>query len=222
MRAVLYSRISTSDKGQNCEVQLAELRTYCRTRNWDIVAEFADTMSGKQSKRPQLEAMMQLVRQRRIQVVAIIRLSRLGRSVPHLITVVSEFDNYGVRLVSVNESIDLTTPNGRLQFHLFSAFAQFEADLISERIRAGLAFAKSKGIRIGRRPTVTPAIIGSILQRSAQGDSLRIIAQALGISRSAVHKIVSTNRSSASALSSADCGSNVSITNPQATSQSVT
>ncbi len=190
MKAALYCRVSTSDGRQDVQVQLMELRNYCKVREWDICGEFCDTISGKSAKRPQLDAMIKLARQRRMQVILIIRLSRLGRSLSHLITVVSELQQHGVNLVSVNEAIDLATPNGRLMFHLFGSLAQFEAELISERIRAGLAYAKFCGAKIGRPTMIGDKTVEAAFEMRSQGMSIRNIAKVLNISPSATHVIL--------------------------------
>jgi DNA invertase Pin-like site-specific DNA recombinase len=176
-----YARVSTIEKGQNPLVQLSELRLYAKQRNWEIVREFTDTVSGKRSKRPGLDALMDLVRKRKVQVVLIIRLSRLGRSLPHLISVVSELEHYGVNLVSVNEAIELESPNGRLLFH----------PNVSERDWRTYVH---KGRHIGRPLTINPTTIVKVHEIKARGASLRMISRALNISRSAAYKIISAHQ----------------------------
>lgn len=190
MKAALYCRVSTSDGRQDVQVQLMELRNYCKVREWEICGEFCDTLSGKSAKRPQLDAMMKLVRHRRFQAIVIIRLSRLGRSVPHLVAVVSELENFGVKLISLHEAIDLSSPNGKLMFHIFSALSQFEVELVSERIRSGLAYAKFCNRPIGRPRTINSEIVTNVIKMRAAGQSIRAIAKSLNISSAATHKLV--------------------------------
>ena len=189
MKAALYARVSTLDKGQHVELQLRDLREYARARGWEIVREYVDEgISGAKDRRPALDDLMADARRRRVDIVAVWRLDRLGRSLRHLIGILDELHALGVGFVSIGESLDLTTPAGRLMFHLLGAFAQFEREIIRERVRAGMANAKAKGKAIGRRPKIALGDLRTAVELKGQGESIRGIAAELGVSKSAVHK----------------------------------
>ena len=135
LRAALYARVSTLD--QEPENQLAELRRYAAARGWEA-AEYVDHgASGADERRTALEAMVQDVRRRRVDVVVCWRLDRLGRGLRHLVALLDEFHALGVAFVSLGEGIDCTTPAGRLQLHVLAALAEFERARIAERVKAG-------------------------------------------------------------------------------------
>jgi DNA invertase Pin-like site-specific DNA recombinase len=156
--AGIYARVSLAN--QEPENQLQELRAYVTARGWHSV-EFTDRgVSGAKERRPALDQLVTAARRRRIDVVVCWRLDRLGRNLRHLVTLVDEFQVLGVQFVSLGESIDTTTPAGRLQLHILAALAEFERARISERVRAGMARARAQGRRLGRpRASVPPVPI---------------------------------------------------------------
>ncbi len=191
VRAALYARVSTTDKGQDPEVQLQPLRAYAKARGWQAV-EYTDTVSGSKERRPGLDALRAAARRRQVDVVAAVKLDRLARSVKQLVELAAEWQALGVDLVVVDQQIDTTTPVGRLTFHVLSALAEFERDLIGDRVRQGMAAAKARGVRLGRKPLITAAIAGEAAARRARGESFGAIAKALGMPKTsayaAVHK----------------------------------
>ena len=106
MRVCLYARVSTVDKGQNPEVQLKELREYIAHRGWEMVGEYVDHVSGAKEKRPQLDQLLNDMRRGKFQGVVVVRLDRLGRSIKHLITMLGEFQERNIALISLKEGID--------------------------------------------------------------------------------------------------------------------
>src|SRR5215470_15544634 len=146
MRAAVYARVSTVD--QEPENQLQEDRRYVQARGWKAVEYVDRGVSGAKDRRPALDDLVRDARRRRFDVVVCWRLDRLGRSLKHLITLLDELQALGVSFVSLNEGIDLGTPAGRLQLHILAALAEFERARIQERVRAGLARAKSQGRRL--------------------------------------------------------------------------
>lgn len=192
MKAALYARVSTLD--QQPENQLAELKRYAEARGWDAQIFTDHGVSGSKERRPALDALVADAKRRRFDVVVCWRLDRMGRSLKHLIAVLDELTSLGIGFVSLGESIDATTPNGRLQLHLLGAFAEFERSRIQERVRAGLARARAQGTRLGR-----PAVDVPIeLLDAMVGLSNREAAQHLGVSVSTlkrwrrVHKTLTT------------------------------
>ncbi len=156
-RVALYARVSTLNGHQDPEMQLRELREFAGARGWQIVAEFTDRgVSGSKDRRPQLDRLMDAARSRKIDVLIVWKLDRFARSLKHMVVALSEFESLGVPFVSLRDNLDLTTPSGRLMFHVVSAMAEFERALIQERVRAGLQHARAKGKRLGR-PTVAMA-----------------------------------------------------------------
>lgn len=148
---------------------------------------FVDKASGKLEHRPALDSMLEQLRAG--DAVVVWRLDRLGRSLRNLIDLVQDFDSRGVGFVSLTESIDTTTPGGRLIFHIFGALAEFERDLIRERTMAGLAAARARG-RKGGRPTVwTPEKLRVARQMyKSRQHEVAEIARVLGVSRASVYR----------------------------------
>jgi DNA invertase Pin-like site-specific DNA recombinase len=169
-----------STLSQTADNQLLALRAFSAARGW-IVTEFTDQgQSGAKEKRPQLDAMLAAVRARKVDVVACVKLDRLARSVHHLVAMVREFEALGVDLIVLDQSIDTTTPSGRLLFHVLAAISEFERDLIRDRVLAGLARARAQGKRLGRPRA--PVDLGRVVQMRAAGVSVRGVARALKIS----------------------------------------
>lgn len=180
MKTALYARVSTVNGGQNPETQLLPMREYCAARGWKIVETYVDHISGSKEKRPALDKLMKDARRRRFDNVLVWKLDRFGRSLTHLVTTLREFESLGVAFVSLTDNLDLTTPQGRLMFQIIGAMGEFERELIKERVKAGLARAKSIGHLPGRKRQ--PLNLTVIRERMAAGESLRGVARTLGIS----------------------------------------
>ena len=190
----LYARVSTID--QNCEMQLQDLRRYANQR-FAGMREYVDTgVSGTQRKRPQLDALMNDARKRVFDVVLVWKFDRFARSVKHLVDSLEEFRALGVDFISYTENVDTTTPSGQLLFHIMGAVAQFERDLIAERVRAGIAHARAMGKRIGR-PRAEIDLTQVRTQRE-QGRSLRQIAKSLDVPVSRVRRALAIGTSKSS------------------------
>src|SRR3989442_9149857 len=187
MRAGLYARVSTGD--QNPQNQLDALRAFANARKW-AAAEFVDHgFSGAGQRRPGLEDALAAARSRRIDVLIVTKLDRLARSTHHLVTLSKELGALGVDLVVLDQAIDTTTPSGRLLFHVLAAIAEFERDLIRERVVAGLRRAKAQGRHLGR-PRKYRVDLSRVHELRSQGLSLRAIARSLGVHPSAVSRTV--------------------------------
>jgi DNA invertase Pin-like site-specific DNA recombinase len=185
VRAALYARVSTT--AQDAEIQLETLRSFAKSRGW-VSREFVDAgVSGAVQSRPSLDALIVAARRREIDVLACVKLDRLARSTHHLVTLARELEALGVDLVVLDQAIDTTTPSGRLLFHVLAAIAEFERDLIRDRVVAGLHRAKARGRRIGRprRYYVDPAEVRRLL---GAGMSVRAMARGLGVHPSAVSR----------------------------------
>lgn len=180
----LYARVSTLD--QTCEVQLEDLRRYA-SKCFASHHEYTDAgVSGTQRHRPQLDALMRDARKRRFDVVLVWKFDRFARSLKHLIESLDEFSALGIDFISLTEGVDTTTPPGQLLFHIVGAVAQFERDLIAERVRAGMAHARAMGKHIGRPRAAVDADAVNGLR--SKGMSLRSIALTLHIPVSRVRR----------------------------------
>ncbi len=180
----LYARVSTLD--QNCEVQLEDLRRYADKR-FASYCEYTDAgFSGTQRHRPQLDALIRDARRRLFDVVLVWKFDRFARSLKHLIESLHEFSALGIDFISLTEGVDTTTPAGQLLFHIVGAVAQFERDLIAERVRAGMAHARAMGKRIGRPRAAVD--VEAVSKLRVEGRSLREIAQTLNVPVSRVRR----------------------------------
>jgi len=187
--AAIYARVSTLD--QSCELQLEDLRRYASQR-FGRCYEFVDEgVSGTQRRRPQLDALMNSAHKRLFDAVLVWKFDRFARSVKHLVDSLAEFRALGIDFVSYTEGVDTTTPTGQLLFHVVGAVAQFERDLIAERVRAGIAHARALGKRIGRpRSQINTEQVNALRH---QGRSLRQIAQSLNVPVSRVRRALAAN-----------------------------
>ena len=182
MRAAIYARVSTADKGQDPTMQTREMGEFCQRRGWEIYKEYVDTgVSGMKEHRPALDRMLADAKQRRFDVIIVWKLDRFSRSLRHLINSLADLEALGVAFVSLKDNLDLSTPSGRLMFQIIGAMAEFERNLIRERVISGIANAKAKGKHCGRPVTVqtTPAEVRGF---RVEGLSFRAIGTRLGIS----------------------------------------
>jgi DNA invertase Pin-like site-specific DNA recombinase len=147
----LYARVSTSNGHQDPEMQLVELRQYATARGWTIAEEYIDQgVSGSKESRPALNRLMVDAHRRKFDAIIVWKLDRFARSLKHLVNALAEFDALGVAFISLRDNLDLSTPAGRLMFQIIGAMAEFERSLIQERVKAGLAHARCKGVKLGR------------------------------------------------------------------------
>lgn len=160
-------------------MQLSELRDYCASRGWEISYEFRETASGADSSRPLLKQAMDLAKQRKYDVLLVWKLDRLGRSMVHLVKVLEGLEEVGVEFCSLKDAFDCTTSAGRLMMNLLGCLAQFERDLIVERVKSGLANARRKGVKLGRRKEFD---YEEISQMRVQGMTYQEIRNKLGCS----------------------------------------
>jgi len=183
-----YARVSTLE--QNPDLQVAELAAAGCWKVW------TDHASGALDRRPQLDAVLEQLRPGDTLVVW--RLDRLGRSLRHLIEVVTGLDERGVGFRSLRESIDTTTAGGRLVFHLFGALAQFEREIIRDRTVAGLTVARARG-RVGGRPSKLTAEQVRQARRMYDARELTVeqIGAVLGVSRTSIYRALGKTTTSA-------------------------
>ncbi len=173
-----YARVSTQD--QKLDLQ----RQALQAAGCDLI--FEDHISGTRAKRPGLDKVLAKLAPGVVLVVW--RLDRLGRSLSHLVEVLKVIENKGAGFVSLNEAIDTTSASGRLVFHMMAALAEFERALIVERTQAGLAAAKARGAKLGRRRKLTPKQITHGRALLDAGETGRSVAQSLGVSRATLYR----------------------------------
>ena len=191
-RTALYARISTANNGQSPEMQLRELREYCERRGWtQRVGWFKDHASGAKRKRGALGTMMDEVREGTVDVVLTWKIDRLARSLNHLAQIIAELQTHNVALVCPSQGIDTTdsNPSAEFQINILAAVAQFERELIIERVNSGIAAAKQRGVKLGR-PNKTSAYVQAISDLLKLGRKSSQIARELKLPYSTVTEIV--------------------------------
>ena len=175
-RAAIYVRVSTAE--QDTGLQETELREYVESRGWCCVVYRDQGQSGAKNERPALTALLNDLRRRKADVVVVWALDRLARSLKHLLTIAEECRLLGVDLVSLRQNIDTTLPAGRLTFAVLGAVAEFEREMLRERVKAGMAQARRAGKRVGRpalRQFMQPDI-ETMRHLRSQGTSVRKLA----------------------------------------------
>lgn len=175
--------MSTQRREQKPEVQVAELRRYCKARGFKITHEIVDRASGGGDDRPGLKQLLALVRAREVDAVLVVKLDRLFRSLKHLVNTLSEFEALGVKFIATRDQVDLTTPAGRMFAQILGSLGEFERELIRERILLGLDYARSQGKRLGR-PKVCDD--DAVIKLRKNGLSYQLIERRLGVSKGAV------------------------------------
>jgi putative DNA-invertase from lambdoid prophage Rac len=188
VRVVIYSRVSTDR--QLHDSQLQEVRAHCERRGWKDVQEFSDTASGAKTSRTALDRLMTLVRRAKVDVIVCYKLDRLGRSLAHLAQLISEFQTNRVALVCSSQGIDTTNQNpaAQLQLNILCAVAEFEREIIRERVNAGLKAARARGVRFGR-PSTLQKHSARVRALRLAGRNVSQIARELRLPYSSAHKL---------------------------------
>jgi DNA invertase Pin-like site-specific DNA recombinase len=175
MKVALYTRVSTQD--QSVEMQVSDLRQYCKQRGIEIYKEYKDEgVSGTKDKRPALDELMSNARKRKFDAVLCWRFDRFARSTKHLITALEEFRHLGIDFISYQENIDTSSPLGKAMFIIVSAIAELERNIIVERVKAGIRRAKENGKRLGR-PKILNLKIEELQRMRGQGLSFKKIGE---------------------------------------------
>ncbi len=187
MKTAIYARVSTHDQ-QTLEMQLERCRDYCLCRGWEITLEVKEVGSGAK-KRPKREDLLKLCRQRKVDAVVVWKLDRWGRSVSDVVGSLQELQELGVFFVSITEALDFSTAVGRAMSGLLAVFAEFERELISERVKAGLCQARLKGKRLGR-PSIIEGKEKEVKDLWDKHRNKSLIAKKIGISRRSITRIL--------------------------------
>jgi DNA invertase Pin-like site-specific DNA recombinase len=188
MKIGCYARVSTQDQ-QPLALQRDAMAAYAQQRGWSIVTTITEVGSGVR-ERQQRDQLMRAARRREIDAIVVWRLDRWGRSVVDLVNTLHELHALGVGFIALHEALDCTTPTGRAMAGLLAIFAQFEREILRERVKAGIAQARRHGTRHGRPPSVAHRA-PDVQRLAAAGRSQSAIARQLGISRTSVRRFLS-------------------------------
>lgn len=195
-RVAIYCRVSTAD--QSCERQERDLLDYARRAEFEVVGVWKETASGDKKARPERKAVMTLAQDRRIDGVLVTELTRWGRSTLDLVKTLHDFQAWNVSLIAqTGLQFDLSTPQGKLIASIMASLAEFERDLLSERIRSGFAAAKARGKTFGRKPGDRPKsdrLAPKVYKLLKEGRSYQFIAKELHLSKTTVMGIVHRKR----------------------------
>lgn len=194
VRLALYARVSTSD--QSCESQLHALRQAAERHGWEIVAELVDHgVSGAagREKRPAYDALLKGIARKDFDKVAIWHVDRLARSMKELLFVMGELKGKGVALYIDQMAVDTDTPTGELMLNLVGVLAQFERQMIKSRVNAGIARAKAKGVKLGRKRIDDPKLAAKVRKLHADGYGMIRIGKAVGVGTGTVQRILAGN-----------------------------
>lgn len=189
-KVAIYARVSTSE--QSADSQLLTLREYADNRGFEVYKEYVDVVSGMSEKRKKDSAYQQLmkdVKKCKVDCVLVWKYDRFARSLNLLVSALQEFHNLKVDFISYTQNIDTTTAMGKLFYHIIASFAEFEHQMIVDRVKAGLEKAKAQGKRLGR-PPIDSSTQHRILSLKQQGFSLRSIAKKEKLSPAGVLKII--------------------------------
>lgn len=192
MRVAVYCRVSTTD--QSCERQERDLLAFAKRAGYEVAGVWKETVSGVRVDPPERKQVMTIAQARQIDAVLVTELTRWGRSMLDLVHTLQSLHSWGVSLIAqTGLQFDLGTPQGRLVASLMASLAEFERDLLRERIRSGIAASRARGVKSGRRmgqrvkaDRVTP----QVLQLHEAGYSYRAIAKQLHISKNTVGSII--------------------------------
>jgi putative DNA-invertase from lambdoid prophage Rac len=187
VRVGLYARVSTHDQ-QTLPMQLSAMRDYVAKRGWKIALEIQDVGSGA-SLRLEREELLKAARRRELDRIIVWRLDRWGRSLVDLVITLQELASLNVGFVSLSEALDLTTPSGRALAGMLAVFAEFERDILRDRVKAGIAQARKEGRPHGRPPTVAQSA-PKVRALASEGLSKSEISRRLRISRTSVRRFI--------------------------------
>ena len=187
----IYCRVSTAD--QSCDRQERDLRAFAKRAGFEVVAVFKETASGAKNDRAERNKVMALARARKIDAILVTELSRWGRSTQDLVQTLDDLHGWKVSvLAQTGLSYDLGTASGKLMRTIMAGLADFERDLIRERVKSGLQAAKVRGVvlgrKVGQRPSDTKA--RKVLDLRRNGLSYRLIGRNVGLSKNTVMEIV--------------------------------
>ncbi len=192
MKAAIYARVSTAD--QHNAIQTRELTEYVQRRGWELAGVYQDQISGAKASRPGLDKLMSDARQRRFDAVLVWKLDRFGRSLVHCVSGIQELSSLGIRFIATSQGLDTdeSNPASKLLMHILAAVAQFERELIRERVSAGMKNARAKGTRSGK-PIGRPRRMfdrAEVVKLRQNGLSLAKIARQMSVGVGTVARVL--------------------------------
>ena len=192
MATAIYARVST--KEQTTDNQIEQLKQVATKAGWSVSTVYADVVSGSKGReqRPELDAMLKAVTRREVNRVMVWSVDRLGRSLQDLVSTMQEVQAAGADLYLHQQSIDTSTPAGKALFQMCGVFAEFEREMIRERVKAGLERTKAKGTKLGRRP-IAPIKVDKVKQMKQENPSLSVrkLAKMMELSPTSIQNILS-------------------------------
>ena len=195
-KTAIYARVSTSD--QSCDRQIAELTAFAQRGDYDVVSIFKETASGTSANRSARNRLIDLAQARKVDAILVTELSRWGRSTQDLLDTMNKLAGWEISVVAMSGmAFELETPHGRMMATMLAGIAQFERDLLSERVKSGLAAARARGKKLGRQPGHRPKsdkLAPKVIQAVTDGRSYRWIARDLGINKNTVLEIMKRHR----------------------------
>ena len=194
-RAVLYCRVSTAD--QSCDRQEHDLIAFAERGGFEVVAVFKENASGAKNDRVERTKVMALAQARAVDAILVTELSRWGRSTIDLVQSLQSLQAWKVSILAQSGlQFDLTTPHGKMIASVMAALAEFERDLICDRVKSGIAAAKARGKKLGRQTGQRPSDrkADKVIQLSEGGLSYRLIGRQVGLIKNTVGDIVKRNR----------------------------
>jgi DNA invertase Pin-like site-specific DNA recombinase len=190
-----YARVSS--RGQSLDIQVERLLA----AGCDPAHVYCEKRSGTTTARPQLQRLLDYVRQG--DVVVVTKLDRLARSTLDLCTIIKALNKDEVELVVLDQAIDTSTPGGRLTFHIFAAVAQFETEIRAERQAEGIIAAQRRGVQFGHKHTLRPPQVLQLRQARAEGVRIRDLMTRYGLSKASVYRYLAQAKQAASDLEAA-------------------
>ena len=189
-KVVIYGRVSTSD--QTTDNQIYKLKEIIEINGWDQVDFYVDEgISGTKGrdKRPEFDRMCKDMVRRKFNRILVWDVSRLGRSLQHLVEFLNDVNSLGINLYIHQSGLDTSTPSGRMMFQMVGVFSEFERSMISERVKLGLQRVQKQGRRLGRPKTVTSELRDQVCHLLDQGKSYNFINRELGTPKSTISRI---------------------------------
>lgn len=195
MKIAIYARVSTRDKDQNPQLQTDRLIEYANQQKWDFMLDniYVDHASGGDKSRPALDMMMKDARCHRFQAVLVTKIDRIARSLVNLVNMMQELDHLGINFICLDQPIDLKSPQGKFMLGILGAAAEYERDMIRERVREGMQKAIRDGKKVGRpKHNINPEVVKSMKIEEA---TITWIAQQMQTSRQTVNRILKADTS---------------------------
>ena len=194
-RVCIYSRVSTSD--QTSDNQTSFLREVIDKNGWVLVDVYTDEgISGSKGrdKRHQFDRLCRDMVRRKFDMVLVWDVSRLGRSLSHLVEFLNDLHSVGCDLFIYQQGLDTSTPSGKMMFQMVGVFSEFERSMISERVKLGLKRVKDSGKKLGRKSVQTRDVVSQIWKLHDEGFGLKSITEKVGVSRTSVYRVLKSER----------------------------